>query len=111
MPYLSNMRNAILLFLILLITACSKPARQGEERMIKTECFSAVDERCYAEMTEYTVLKDTVKMNLLKSTHKVFKLQANRKVKIIKRKIDVALVEYRQGKTRRQVWVAVKNLQ
>lgn len=104
-------RYVLPFFLGVIMASCNKPARQGDERMVKTECLSAVDERSYAEMTEYTVLKDVKKLDIMRSTRKIFPLKAKRKVKILKRKIDIALIEYHTGKGKRQVWVAVKNLQ
>lgn len=108
-----NLRYLLLLlpFLLWSLFSCSKPAKEGEQRVVKTECLSAVDERCYAEMTEYTVLKDEKKLDALKATGKVIRLPASKKVTILKRKIDIALVEYQARKGKKQVWVAVKHLQ
>jgi hypothetical protein len=111
MPFSTFPKFIIALFLFATIVSCGKPAREGDQRIIKSECLSAIDERCYAEMTEYTVLKDVKKLEAMKNARKVFTLKANRKVKILKRKIDIALIEYKAGKNTRQVWVAVKHLQ
>jgi hypothetical protein len=111
MPFSTLTKSIVKLFLFVTITSCGKPAREGDQRIIKSECLSAIDERCYAEMTEYSVLKDTKKLEALKNARKVFTLKANRKVKILKRKIDIALIEYKTGKSTRHVWVAVKHLQ
>jgi hypothetical protein len=111
MPFSTLSKSIIALFLFITIASCGKPAREGDQRIIKSECLSAIDERCYAEMTEYSVLKDEKKLEAMKNARKVFTLKANRKVKILKRKIDIALVEYKAGKSKRQVWVAVKHLQ
>lgn len=111
MPFSTLTKFTIALFLFITIASCGKPAKEGDQRIIKSECLSAIDERCYAEMTEYTVLKDVKKLEAMKNARKVFTLKANRKVKILKRKIDMALVEYKTGKSKKQVWVAVKHLQ
>ena len=111
MPFSTLTRFTLALFLFITITSCGKPAKEGDQRIIKSECLSAIDERCYAEMTEYTVLKDVKKLEAMKKTRKVFTLKANHKVKILKRKIDMALIEYKTGRNKRQVWVAVKHLQ
>lgn len=95
---------------LLLFAACGEMAREGESRELKDDCLSAADERCYAEMTEYTVLKDSVMLQRLRSSGKVRPLAAGRKVKVLKRKVDIALVEYSTRHGRRQAWVAVKNL-
>ena len=111
MPFSTLSKSIIALFLLITIASCGKPAREGDQRIIKSECLSAIDERCYAQMTEYTVLKDTKKLEAMKNARKVFTLKANRKVKILKRKIDIAFIEYQTGKNTKQVWVAVKHLQ
>ncbi|WP_118952346.1 hypothetical protein [Taibaiella helva] len=98
-------------FLLLGLFSCDKPAKEGEQYTTKTECLSAVDERCYAEMTEYSVLRDEKKLQALRAAGKVISLPASKKVTVLKRKIDIALVEYRTRHGKRQVWVAVKHLQ
>ncbi|WP_162902996.1 hypothetical protein [Taibaiella koreensis] len=100
---------SVLLFFGLL--SCDKPAREGEQYQTKTECLSATDERGYAEMTEYSVLKDEKKLEALRAAGKIIRLPASKRVTVLKRKIDMALVEYRTRHGKRQVWVAVKYLQ
>lgn len=96
--------------MLLVLVACNGPAGEGDAFRLKTECFAAKDERCYAEMTEYTVLKDEAKLQAMRATGKIIRLPVNRKVKVLKRKIDIALVEYRTRQGKRQVWIATKNL-
>lgn len=107
-------RTPLLLIFLLygfILSSCTHTVKPNGISRLKAECLSAIDERCYAEMTEYSVLKDKKKLEALLAAGKVKSLPANQQVTVIRKKIDMALVEYQDHGISRQVWVALKYLQ
>ena len=99
------------LLAILFFAACNKTEAPADAfRVLKKDCYSAKDERCYLEMTEYMVLKDETKLNQMLNAGKIVKMKPDKKVKIIKKKIDIALIEYTGRKGKRRGWIALKFL-
>lgn len=106
------MRNLLLYCLLLFgLTACNKTSSEpGDFTILKKECYSAKDERCYLEMTEYMVLKDEERLKKMKANGSIVKLRADKKVKVIKRKIDMTMIEFSGRKGKTKGWVSTKFL-
>jgi hypothetical protein len=108
------MRKYIFLFSAILtfLYACKQESlAPGTSVKLKEDCYVAVDERRYLEMTEYQVLKNDASLQQMERSGKIMKLKASKKIKLLRKKIDLAEVEYysRQGK-KRTGWMSLRHL-